>query len=97
MAIIKAQRLYDVADPDFDPDHDDPYEQQLFQEKQPFVYFVLVTSLQANKGRELVKEFEGDARTFISKLHSYCNESNIAQHEVVTLTTYITSLCVTDS
>ena len=50
--------LYDVADPDYDPSDGDYYEQELFQEKQSFVYSVLVTSLQTDKGRELVKEFE---------------------------------------
>ena len=46
LAIIKAQGLYDVADPDYDPGDGDYYEQKLFQEKQSFVYSVLVTSLQ---------------------------------------------------
>ena len=41
-----------------------------FEEKQSFVYSVLVTSLQTDKGRELVKEFEEDARTIISKVAS---------------------------
>ena len=36
---IKAQGLHDVADPDFDPDHGDQYDKQLFEEKQSFVYF----------------------------------------------------------
>ena len=75
----------------------DKYDKQLFEEKQPFVHCVLVTSLQTNKERELVKEFEGDARTLISKLHHYCTESNVAQHEVVTLTTNITKLSLSDS
>ena len=65
LASIKAQGLYDVADPHFDPYDGDWYDQQLFQEKQSFVYAVLVTSLQTEKGRELVKEFEGDARAII--------------------------------
>ena len=76
-----------MADPDFDPDDGDYYEQDLFQEKQFYVYSVLVTSLQTDKGRELVKEFEGDARSIFSKLHHYHTQSNVAQHEVVTLTT----------
>ena len=96
-ATIKAQGLYDVADPDFDPDDGDQYNKQLFEEKQSFVYSVLVTSLQTDKGREWVKEFEVDVRTIISKLHHYHTESNVAQHEVVTLTTYITNLNLTDS
>ena len=35
----------------------DQYNQQLFEEKQSFVYSVLDTSLQTDKGRELVKEY----------------------------------------
>ena len=52
LATIKAQGLYDVAYPDFDPDDGDHYDKQLFIEKQSFVYSVLVTSLQTDKGRE---------------------------------------------
>ena len=39
LAIIKAQELYDVADPDSDADDVDQYEQQLFQEEQCTGYF----------------------------------------------------------
>ena len=49
------------------------------------------------KRRELVKEFEGDAQSILSKLHHYHTQSNIAQHEVVALTTYITNLSLNDS
>ena len=87
LASIKAPSLYGVADPDFDPYDGDQYDHQLFEEKQYFVYSVSVTVLQTDKGRELVKELEGDARTLISKLHHYHTQSNVAQHEVVTLTT----------
>ena len=97
MGTIKAQGLYDVADPEIDPYDGDQYDQQLFHEKQSFIYSVLVISLQTDKGRELIKEFEGDARTIISKLHHHHTQSNVAQHEVVTLTTYITNLNLTDS
>ena len=97
LAIIKAQELNDVANPVFEPDDGDQYAQELFQEKQSFVYSVLVTSLQTEKGRELVKEFEGDTRSILSKLLHYHTQSNVAQHEVVTLTTYITNLSLTDS
>ena len=34
----------------------------------------------------MVKEFEGDAGSILSKLHHYHTQSNDAQHEVVTLT-----------
>ena len=97
LANLKAQGLYDVADPDHDPESGDIYEQELFQGKQSFVYSVLVTSLQTEKGRELVKEFEGDARSIILKLHHYHTKSNVAQHEIITLTTDITNLTLNDS
>ena len=97
LANLKAQGLYDVADPDHDPEGGDIYEQELFQGKQSFVYSVLVTSLQTEKGRELVKEFEGDARSIILKLHHYHTKSNVAQHDIITLTTEITNLTLNDS
>ena len=86
LANLKAQGLYDVADPDHDPENGDTYEKELFKRKQSFVYSVLVTSLQTEKGRELVKEFEGDARSIILKLHHYHTKSNVAQHDIITLT-----------
>ena len=97
LANLKARGLYDVADPDHDPESGDIYEQELFQGKQSFVYSVLVASLQTEKGRELVKEFEGDARTIILKLHHYHTKSNVAQHDIITLTTDITNLTLNDS
>ena len=97
LANLKAQGLYDVADPDHDPESGDIYEQELFKRKQSFVYSVLVTSLQTEKGRELVKEFEGDARSIILKLHHYHTKSNVAQHDIITLTTEITNLTLNDS
>ena len=97
LANLKAQGLYDVADPDHDPESGDIYEQELFKGKEFFVYSVLVTSLQTEKGRELVKEFEGDARSIILKLHHYHTKSNVAQHDIITLTTEITNLTLNDS
>ena len=97
LANLKAQGLYDVADPDHDPENGDTYEKELFKRKQSFVYTVLVTSLQTEKGRELVKEFEGDARSIILKLHHYHTKSNVAQHDIITLTTDITNLTLNDS
>ena len=94
---LKAQGLYDVADPDHDPENGDIYEKKLFKGKQSFVYSDLVTSLQTEKGRELVKEFEGDARSIILKLHHYHTKSNVAQHDIITLTTDITNLTLNDS
>ena len=97
LANLNAQGLYDVADPDHDPENGDTYEKELFKGKQSFVYSVLVTSLQTEKGRELVKEFEGDARSIILKLHHYHTKSNVAQHDIITLTTDITNLTLNDS
>ena len=37
------------------------------------------------------------ARSILSKLQHYHTQSNVAQHEVVTLTTYTTNLSLTDS
>ena len=68
-----------------------------FKNNYPFIYSILVTSLQTDKGRELIKEFEGDTRTIISKLEHYHTQSNVAQHEVVSLTTYIINLNLSDS
>ena len=97
LANRKAQDLYDVADPNYDPESGDFYEHELFQGKQSFVYSVLVASLQTEKGRELVKEFEGDARSIILKLHHHHTKSNVAQHDIITLTTDITNLTLNDS
>ena len=98
LANLKAQGLYDVADPaDHDPENGDIYEKELFQGKQSFVYSVLVTSVQTEKGRELVKEFEGDARSIILKLHHSNTKSNNAQHDIITLPTDITNLTLNDS
>ena len=97
LANLKAQGLYDVADPDHDLEYGDIYEKEIFKGKQSFVYSVLVTSLQTEKGRELVKEFERDARSIILKLHHYHTKSNVAQHDIITLTTDITNLTLNDS
>ena len=97
MANLKAQGVYDVADPDHDPENGDIYEKELFKGKQSFVYSVLVTSLQTEKGRELVKEYVGDARSIILQLHHYHTKSNVAQHDIISLTTDITNLTLNDS
>ena len=55
LANLKAQGLYDIADPDHDPESGDIYEQELFQGKQSFVYSVLVTSLQTKRGENWSK------------------------------------------
>ena len=56
MANLKAQGLYDVADPDHDHENSDTYAKELFKRKRSFVYSVLVTSYQTEKVRDMVKE-----------------------------------------
>ena len=79
MASIKAQGLFDVAYPDFDPEDGDQYEKQLILEKQPFVYSVLVISHKLTKEENWprsLKEMQGP-----SFLSSTIMMSNAAQHE----------------
>ena len=97
MVHFKAQGLYDVADPDHAPENGDTNEKELFKRKQSCINSVLGTSLQTEKGRGLVKEFEGDARSIILKLHYYHTKSNVAQHDIITSTTDITNLTLNDS
>ena len=59
LANLKAQDLYDVADPDYDPESGDFYEQELFQGKQSFVYSALVASLQTEKGENWSRNLKG--------------------------------------
>ena len=49
------------------------------------LYWLLL--FRQTRGENWSKEFEGDARSILSKLHHYHTQSNVAQHEVVTLTT----------
>ena len=58
LAYLKAQGLYDIVYPDHDPENGDIYEKELFKENQSFEYSVLVTSLQTEKGKELVKNLK---------------------------------------
>ena len=69
-----------------------------FSKESSHLYILfLVTSLQTKKGRELVKEFEGDARSIILQLHHHHTKSNVAQHDIITLTTDITNLTLNDN
>ena len=56
-------------------------DKQLFSGKLSFVYSVLATSLQTDKGRKLVK----DSRTSISKLHYYDTQSIVASRPCLQL------------
>ena len=50
LANLKAQGLYDVADPDHDPESGDIYEKKLFQGKQSFVYSIWLLHSKQKKG-----------------------------------------------
>ena len=59
MANLKAQGLYDVADPDYDPESGDIYEQELFQGKQSlYILFWLLHSKQ-KRGENWSKNLKG--------------------------------------
>ena len=47
-------------------------------------------------GLRLGRIGQGNTRTIISKLHHYHMESNVAQHEIMNVTTYITNLSLTE-
>ena len=64
------QGLSDVCDPNFKPKREDTHEQQLFSEKQNFVYAVLLKTLQTDYGRVLVREHEHDNRSCMSSINT---------------------------
>ena len=59
MIIIKAQGLYDVADPEFDPDHGDQYDKQLFEERHSFICAALVRQIKEETWSRSLKEMQG--------------------------------------
>ena len=58
LAIIKAQGLYDVPDPDYDPDDGDYYEQELFQEKQSFLILFWLLLFRQTRGENWSKNLK---------------------------------------
>ena len=61
------------------------------------MYSALVVTIQTERGKELNKEYEDDAQRILAELHEYYTKSEMAQHEIVELTTYITNLRLTDT
>ena len=53
--------------------------------------------LKQERGENWSKKFGGDARSIILQLHHYHTKSNVAQHDIITLTTDITNLTLNDS
>ena len=96
-ATARAQGLGDILNPKFHPKYSNTSTQLLFSEQQPFMYSVLVVTLQTERGKELTKEFEDDTQQILAQLHEYHTKSEMAQHETVELTTYITNLRLTDT
>ena len=65
-----------------------------FIEQQFFIYSVLVVTLQTETRKEFTKEFE-DAQQILVELHDYHAKSEMTQHKIVELTTYITNISLT--
>ena len=57
---------------------------------------IMVISLHSEQGKELVKEYMDDAQVILSEFHDHHTNSEMAQHEIVELTSYITNLFLTD-
>ena len=98
--ILKSEQHYDsfhrafhanakAQDPKLKPQDHDLFAPELVDDQQSFMYSILVTILQTECGRELTKEFEGDAQKLLEKMHIYCTQT---QNEILDLTTQITNL-----
>ena len=61
------------------------------------MYSVLVVTLQTERGKEVTEEFKDDAQQILAELHDCHTKSEMAQHEIVELITYITNLRLTDT
>ena len=60
------------------------------------MYSVLVVTLQTEREKELTKEYKDDTQKILAELHNYHTKSEMAQHEIAKLTTYITNLRLTN-
>ncbi|KAL7566880.1 hypothetical protein ACA910_021370 [Epithemia clementina (nom. ined.)] len=98
-AVADAQGLGDLLDPDFQPDHSDKYAVALFHEQQKFLYGVLLTTLQTDEGKSIVRANakDKDAQAILRELHHHYSKSTVARNEITRLTTYITNLCLDSS
>ncbi|KAL7571052.1 hypothetical protein ACA910_003768 [Epithemia clementina (nom. ined.)] len=93
-AVADAQGLGDLLDPIFKPDHSDEYAVALFNEQQKFLYSVLLTNLQTDEGKSIVRAHakDKDAQAIIRELRHHYTKSTVARNEITRLTTYITNL-----
>ena len=96
-ATAKAQGLNTLMDPNFTPGSDE-YEQQLFQEQQDFLYFVLISSLKTDFSEALVKDHEGDAQLIPELLHEHhTGNSQYSRSEINRITKYLTNIKLDDT
>ncbi|KAL7567066.1 hypothetical protein ACA910_002790 [Epithemia clementina (nom. ined.)] len=98
-AVADAQGLGDLLDPDFQPDHSDKYAVALFNKQQKFLYSVLLTTLQTDEGKSIVRAHakDKDSQAILREMHHHYTRSTIARNEITSLTTYITNLCLDSS
>ena len=67
------------------------------KESSPLYILFWLLPFKQKRGENWSKEIEGDARSIILKLHHYHTKSNVAQHDIITLTTDISNLTLNDS
>ena len=91
-ATAKVQGLNSLMDPNFTPGSDE-YEQQLFEERQDFLYSVLISSLKTEFSEALVKDHEGDAQLILDLLHEHhTGNSQYSRAEINRITKYLTNI-----
>ena len=88
----RAQNVSEVLDPSFNPST--PEEQELFMEKQKYLYAVLESKVLTDKGKTIVREHEDtfDAQAVYQKLTEHHLRSTKAMIESSTILSYITSV-----
>ncbi|KAL7580009.1 hypothetical protein ACA910_004998 [Epithemia clementina (nom. ined.)] len=93
-AVADTHCLSDLLDPDFQPDHSDEYAVALFHEQQKFLCSVLLTNLQTDEGKSIVRAHakDKDAQAIFRELLHHYTKSMVARNEITRLTTYITNL-----
>ncbi|KAL7578910.1 hypothetical protein ACA910_006885 [Epithemia clementina (nom. ined.)] len=80
-AVADAQGLGDLLDPEFQPDHSDEYAGALFNEQQKFLYSVLLTTLQTDEGKSIVRAHakDKDAQAILRELRHHYTKSTVTR------------------
>jgi Reverse transcriptase (RNA-dependent DNA polymerase) len=88
----RAQDLSEVLDPTYKPKSSS--EEELFNEKQKFVYAILESKVLTDRGKAIVRDFEDtfDAQAVYKKLTEHHLKSTKAMIESSTILSYITSV-----